>query len=54
MIMSIQQNSEAVANWHKFAEQVNVEAKLRDVIGETLVILQNLNRTYIWINLKIF
>jgi len=35
----IQQIAETVAKWHEFADQVNVEAKLRDAIGETLVIL---------------
>ena len=35
----VQQISETVAKWHNYAEQVKVEAKLRDVIGETLVIL---------------
>jgi len=35
----IQQIAETVAKWHEFAEQVNVEAKLRDAIGETLLIL---------------
>ena len=35
----IQQIAETVAKWHEFAEQVNVEAILRDAIGETLVIL---------------
>jgi len=35
----IQQIAETVAKWHEFAEEVGVEAKLRDAIGETLVIL---------------
>ena len=35
----VQQIAEAVSKWHEYAEQVNVEAPLRDAIGETLVIL---------------
>jgi serine/threonine-protein kinase HipA len=35
----IQQISETVAQWHYFAEQANVETKLRDAIGKTLIIL---------------
>ena len=35
----VQQIAETVAKWHEFAEQVNVESKLRDAIGGTLVIL---------------
>ncbi len=35
----IQQISEIVVKWHEFAEQVNVDAILRDTIGGTLVIL---------------
>lgn len=33
------QIAETVTKWHEFAEQVKVEAKLRDAIGETLLIL---------------
>jgi serine/threonine-protein kinase HipA len=35
----VQQIAEVVAKWHEFAEQVKVEAKLRDAIGDTLLIL---------------
>jgi len=35
----ILQIAETVAKWHEYAEQVNVEAKLGDAIGKTLVIL---------------
>jgi len=35
----INQVSGTVARWNEFAEQVNVEALLRNAIGETLVIL---------------
>lgn len=35
----VQQIAETVAKWHHYAELVKVEAKLRDAIGETLVIL---------------
>ena len=37
----VQQIAETVAKWHEFAEQVKVDAKLRDAIGETLVILSH-------------
>ncbi len=33
------QIAETVTKWHEFAEQVKVEAKLKDAIGETLLIL---------------
>ncbi len=35
----VQQISETIAKWHNYAEKVKVEAKLRDAIGETLLIL---------------
>ncbi len=35
----IQQISETVAKWHDYADQPKVELKLRDAIGETLLIL---------------
>jgi len=35
----IQQIAETVAKWHEYAEQVNVETKLRDAIGDTLLII---------------
>jgi serine/threonine-protein kinase HipA len=35
----VQQIAETVVKWHNYAEQVKVEAKLRDAIGETLLIL---------------
>ena len=35
----VQQIAETVDKWSEFAEQVNVEAKLSDAIGETLLIL---------------
>lgn len=35
----VQQIAQTVVKWHEYAEQVNVEARLSDAIGETLVIL---------------
>jgi serine/threonine-protein kinase HipA len=35
----VQQVAETVAKWHEYAEQVKVDAKLREAIGETLIIL---------------
>ena len=35
----VQQNAETITKWHNYAEQVKVEAKLRDAIGKTLLIL---------------
>lgn len=35
----VKQISEIVAKWHEYAEQVKVEVKLRDAIGETILIL---------------
>jgi len=35
----VQQIAETIAKWRNYAEQVKIEAKLRDAIGETLLVL---------------
>jgi serine/threonine-protein kinase HipA len=35
----VEQIAEMVVQWYEYAKQVNVETKLRDAIGETLLIL---------------